>query len=111
MHLVCLKVAIFNNADPSCLLNGCCILSEKYQVAVDCAELGLNISILPCVCAHSGSVLQCQTSCGEAEAERMHTQTYILLLKIQVYLTLSRLHNKLEDTLLLDGLIYTRSIL
>lgn len=105
IHLVCLKVAIFNSADPSCLLNGCCILSEKYQVAVDSAELGLNISILPCICVDSRSVLQCQSSRGEAGKERTYAQIYILFLKIQVYLTQSRLHNKLEDTFLLDGLI------
>ena len=87
-----------------CLI-GCYILREKYQVAVDSAELGLNIFILPCICVHSGSVLRCQSSCGEAGAERIYARTYTLLLKIQVYLTQSRLYNKFEDTFLLDGLI------
>jgi len=76
IHLFCLKVAVFSNADPSCLLNGCCILSEKYQVAVDSAELGLNISVLPCICVHSGSVLQCSPHVGRLEQkEPMHRHT------------------------------------
>lgn len=103
IHLVCLKVAIFNDADPSFLLNGCYILSEKYQVAVDSAELGLNISILPSICAHPGSVLRCQSSRGEAGAERTYAQTCFL--KFGYIQHKSRLRSNLEDTFLLHGLI------
>lgn len=71
IHLICIKVAIFNNADPSHLLNGCYILSEKYHMA----ELALIISILSCICSPWASAAMSVQIWG-AGGERTYVQRW-----------------------------------